>query len=168
MREHRRASRATSNGPPVQVRATSAGSELSRQVPVDLEADADLNEGRGSPRHCRPLAFPGGNKVDRDRPPRKRLRKHARSINVSGAQRRKKTGPLRVRFAVRRRGGRQSPSRGEQLTALRLQSGRMGNRLPPVATVCRRDFLTQRKGLHASHAAIVRRGGGAARRCAAS
>ena len=113
---------------------------------------------------CRPLAFPGGNKVDRDRPPRKHLRKHARSINASGAQRREKTGPLRVRFAVRRRGGRQSPSRGEQLTALRLQSGRMGNRLPPVTTVCRGDFLTQRKGLHASHAAIVRRGGGAVRR----
>jgi hypothetical protein len=56
---------------------------------------------------------------------------------------------------VRRRGGRQSPSRGEQLTALRLQSGRMGNRLPPVGAVCRRDFLTQHKGLHASHAAIV-------------
>src|SRR6516165_11732550 len=51
MREHRRASRATSNGPPVQVRATSAGSELSRQVAVDLEADADLNEGRGAPGH---------------------------------------------------------------------------------------------------------------------
>jgi hypothetical protein len=39
------------NGPPVQVRATSAGSELSRQVPVDLEADADLNERRGAPGH---------------------------------------------------------------------------------------------------------------------
>ena len=38
------------NGPPVQVRATS-GSELSRQVPVDLKADADLNEGRGAPGH---------------------------------------------------------------------------------------------------------------------
>src|SRR5262249_61363848 len=77
------------------------------------------------------------------------------SINSSEAQSREKTGPLRVRFAVRRRGGRQSPSRGEQLTTLRLQSGRMGNRLPPVTTVCRGDFLTQRKGLHASHAAIA-------------
>jgi len=27
------------------------GSELSRQVPVDLEADADLNEGWGCPGH---------------------------------------------------------------------------------------------------------------------
>src|SRR5262249_45565289 len=27
------------------------GSELSRQVPVDLEADADLNKGRGCPGH---------------------------------------------------------------------------------------------------------------------
>jgi hypothetical protein len=116
----------------------------------------------------RPLAFPDSNKVDRDRPPRKHLRKHAGSINASEARSREKTGPLRVRFAVRRRGGRQSPSRGEQLTALRLQSGRMGNRLPPVITVCRYDFLTQCKGLHASHAAIVRRDDGAARRCPAS
>jgi hypothetical protein len=104
----------------------------------------------------RPLAFPDGSKVDRDRPPRKHLRKHAAgSINASGAQSREKTGPLRVRFIVCRRGGRQSPSRGEQLTTLRLQSGRMGNRLPPVVAVCRRDFPTQHKGLHASHAAIV-------------
>src|SRR5215831_13487559 len=39
------------NGPPVQVCATSVGSELSRQIPVDLEADADLNEGWGCPGH---------------------------------------------------------------------------------------------------------------------
>src|SRR6266849_5546218 len=32
-------------------RTNAAGSELSRQVPVDLEADADLNEGRGAPGH---------------------------------------------------------------------------------------------------------------------
>jgi hypothetical protein len=36
---------------PVQDRASAAGSELSRQVPVDLEADADLNEGRRCPGH---------------------------------------------------------------------------------------------------------------------
>ena len=30
---------------------TQAGSELSRQVPVNLEPDADLNEGRGCPGH---------------------------------------------------------------------------------------------------------------------
>src|SRR5262247_1708721 len=51
MREHTRASPVTPSGPPVQVRASSAGSELSRQVPIDLEADADLNEGRGAPGH---------------------------------------------------------------------------------------------------------------------
>src|SRR5215471_58934 len=39
------------NGQPVQVCASSAGSELSRQVPVDLKPDADLNEGRGCPGH---------------------------------------------------------------------------------------------------------------------
>jgi hypothetical protein len=64
----------------------------------------------------------------------------------SGKERRpKKTGPLRVRFAVRRRGSRQSPSRGEQLTALRLQC----NRLPPATAVCSRNLLAQHKGLHA-------------------
>jgi hypothetical protein len=36
---------------PIQDRARAAGSELSRQVPVDLEADADLNEGRRCPGH---------------------------------------------------------------------------------------------------------------------
>src|SRR5262249_37576184 len=51
MRERMRASAATPSGPLVQVGASSAGSELSRQVPVDLEADADLNEGRGAPSH---------------------------------------------------------------------------------------------------------------------
>ena len=38
-------------GGPIQDCAPAAGSELSRQVPVDLEADADLNEGRGAPGH---------------------------------------------------------------------------------------------------------------------
>ncbi len=52
-------------------------------------------------------------------------------------RRRCKRGPKKNRtlagpVTVCRRGGRQSPSRGEQLTALRLQSGRMDNRLPPV------------------------------------
>jgi hypothetical protein len=81
--------------------------------------------------------------------------RHAQESADAPARGPKKTGPLRVRFTVRRPGGRQSPSRGEQLATLRLQSGRMGNRLPPVGAVCRRDFLTQHKGLHASHAAIV-------------
>src|SRR5260370_8323353 len=61
-----RALPAAPNGPAVQVCATSAGSELSRQVPVDLEPDADLNEGRGCPGHwLSSLAFPSGNKFDR-------------------------------------------------------------------------------------------------------
>src|SRR5262249_28207075 len=51
MRERIRASPATPSGSPVQVRASSEGSELIWQVPVDLEADADLNEGRGAPGH---------------------------------------------------------------------------------------------------------------------
>jgi hypothetical protein len=32
-------------------RRRKAGSELGRQIPVDLEADADLNENRGGPGH---------------------------------------------------------------------------------------------------------------------
>src|SRR6266704_1753015 len=78
-----RAPPATPNGPPVQVCATAAGSELSRQVPVDLEADADLNEGRGAPGHwsCS-LAF---------------LSEHVRS-GRAGAQSRKS---LRFTSAVR-------------------------------------------------------------------
>src|SRR5215472_18476131 len=51
MRDRMRASAATPSGTHVQVGASSAGSELSRQVPVDLEADADLNEGWGCPGH---------------------------------------------------------------------------------------------------------------------
>src|SRR5215471_19849351 len=60
------------NGPPVQVCASSAGSELSRQVPVDLKPDADLNEGRGCPGHwSSSLAFQSCNKLDRGMPSRK-------------------------------------------------------------------------------------------------
>src|SRR5215831_11621659 len=36
---------------PIQDRRKWAGSELGRQIPVDLQADADLNEGRGCPGH---------------------------------------------------------------------------------------------------------------------
>ena len=51
---------------------TQAGSKLSRQVPVDLKPDADLNEGRGAPGHwSSSLAFPSGNTLDRGTPPRK-------------------------------------------------------------------------------------------------
>src|SRR5262245_65369726 len=60
------------NGPPVQVCASSVGSELSRQVPVDLKPDADLNEGRGCPGHwSSSLAFQSSNKLDRGTPSRK-------------------------------------------------------------------------------------------------
>ena len=54
MRECMRASAATPSESPVQVGATSAGSELSRQIPIDLKPDADLNEGRGAPGHWSP------------------------------------------------------------------------------------------------------------------
>jgi hypothetical protein len=40
---------------PFQDRPKCGGSELSRQVPVDLEPDADLNEGRGAPGHWSPF-----------------------------------------------------------------------------------------------------------------
>jgi hypothetical protein len=48
-----RAARDAKRAAPFQDRANAAGSELSRQVSVDLEADADLNEGRGGPGHWR-------------------------------------------------------------------------------------------------------------------
>src|SRR5258708_27236705 len=44
-------------------------SEFGRQIPVDLEADADLNECRGVPGHwSSSLAFPCDSKVDRGGP----------------------------------------------------------------------------------------------------
>ena len=57
-----------------------------------------------------------------------------------------KPDPCGSGYSLCRRGGRQSPSRGEQLTALRLQSGRMGNRRPPVRRSMQRQFFhtTQR------------------------
>jgi hypothetical protein len=66
---------------------TQAGSELSRQVPVDLKPDADLNEGRGAPGHwSSSLAFPSGNTLDRGTPPRKppqpHRRKHRRAYSA--------------------------------------------------------------------------------------
>jgi hypothetical protein len=39
---------------PIQDRRKWAGSELGRQIPVDLQADADLNEGGGCPGHWSP------------------------------------------------------------------------------------------------------------------
>src|SRR5262249_48790350 len=87
-----------------------------------------------------PWSFQNPTKVVRGRRARKRPDEQTTFVQ---SEAKRKTGPLRVRL-VCRRGGRQSPSRGEQLTALRLQSGRMGNRLPPVKAVCRGDSLTQR------------------------
>jgi hypothetical protein len=44
---------------PIQDRRRRAGSELGRQIPVDLQADADLNEDRGCPGHSSSsLTFP--------------------------------------------------------------------------------------------------------------
>jgi hypothetical protein len=69
---HAHAVPAMPSGPLLPERANAAGSELSRQVPVDLEPDADLNEGRGAPSHwSSSLAFPSSNKVDRATPPHK-------------------------------------------------------------------------------------------------
>src|SRR5437870_1006241 len=125
------------NEPPVQVRATSEGSELGRQVAVDLEADADLDEGRGGPGHW--SLSPGAYwNCDKGRTTwgwaqawKRRGRDAARCRAAQFARdiRKRKTGPFRVRVAVCRRAGRQSPSRGEQLTVRRLRSGRMSNRL---------------------------------------
>src|SRR6516165_9511972 len=49
---------------PLRTQANGPRSELGRQVPVDLEADADFNEGRGSPRH---LSSPSVSKWEQGR-----------------------------------------------------------------------------------------------------
>src|SRR5262249_36710137 len=75
------------NGPPLQVCASSAGSELSRQVPVDLKPQADLNEGRGCPGHClSSLAFQSSNKLDRGTPSRKPPQQHWRTHTYSAKE----------------------------------------------------------------------------------
>jgi hypothetical protein len=67
--------------------ASSAGSELSRQVPVDLKPDADLNEGRGCPGHCSSsLAFQSSNKLDRGTPSRKPPQQHWRTHTYSAKE----------------------------------------------------------------------------------
>ena len=106
---------------PIQDRREASGSELGRQVSVDLEADADLDEGGESSRPwCSSLVCLNANNVNRLARARKSAlgigAKENRGKRIQSAITRKKTGPLRVRFAVCRRGGRQSPSRGEQLT----------------------------------------------------
>src|SRR5262249_20751894 len=134
------------SGPPTR---NEAGSELGRQVTVDLQADADLDEGRSGPGHwsLSPGAIGTAAKLGRLGRGRKRVATgvaplHARSSDREVARdRKRKTGPLRVRVPVCRRAGRQSPSRGEQLTVRRLRSGRMGNRPPPVSRVWQRPFL---------------------------
>jgi len=97
MRERMRTSAATPSGSPVQVRASSAGSELSRQVPVDLEPDADLNEGRGAPGHwSSSLAFPSSNKIDRGTPPRKPAQPRGGSTDALTQQGNSIAGPRRA------------------------------------------------------------------------
>ena len=60
---------------PIQDRRRRAGSELGRQIPVDLQAYADLNEDRGCPGHSSSsLTFRGDKRkfsVDQDAHPRK-------------------------------------------------------------------------------------------------
>jgi hypothetical protein len=135
-------------------------------APFRIDASGDQNSAGKYPLISRPMqistrvgvvqamvAFPryrNNRKLGRGGPVRKDRRRGPASFRQRSP---KKNRTLAGPVAVCRRGGRQSPSRGEQLTALRLQSGRMGNRRPPVSAVCSGDFPTQRKGLHASHAA---------------
>src|SRR5262249_32449103 len=68
-------------------RTAQNAAELSRQVPVDLEPDADLNEGRGAPGHCSPsLAFQSSNKLDRGTPSRKPPQQHWRTHTYSAKE----------------------------------------------------------------------------------
>src|SRR5262249_60916540 len=69
-RNARRRASPPSGWPRFQDRAAAAGSELSRQVPGDLEPDADLNEGRGAPGPwSSSLAVSRSNTLDRGTPP---------------------------------------------------------------------------------------------------
>jgi hypothetical protein len=67
---------------------TGSESEFGRQIPVDLEADADLNEGWRCPSHwSSSLAFPSDNKVDRGGPlckPHTHERMHRRRLLSRG------------------------------------------------------------------------------------
>jgi hypothetical protein len=70
-----RAPRSRARASPIQDDAKGPDLELSRQVPVDLEANADLKEGGGRPRHCSfSLKFLNGRKIEWRRPPRKHPR----------------------------------------------------------------------------------------------
>src|SRR5215475_11610641 len=72
---------------PFRTAQNAAGSELSRQVPVDLEPDADLNEGRGCPGHwSSSLAFQSSNKLDRGTPSRKPPQQHWRTHTYSAKE----------------------------------------------------------------------------------
>ena len=77
MRSRTGVARYAERAAPFRTAQNAAGSELSRQVPVDLEPDADLNEGRGCPGHwSSSLAFPSSSTLDRGTPLRK-PRNHA-------------------------------------------------------------------------------------------
>ena len=83
---------------PIQTDANAPGSEFGRQVPVDLEADADLNEGRGSPRHW---SSPSVSRYQQGRsgpaaaqaPPRAR-REHKRLRSAQQRENRTLAGPV--------------------------------------------------------------------------
>src|SRR5262249_61222818 len=78
-RNARRRASPPSGWPRFQDRAAAAGSELSRQGPVDLEPAADLNEGRGAPGHWSSFfAFSSSNTLDRGTPPRQPPQPHRR------------------------------------------------------------------------------------------
>ena len=72
---------------PIQDRRRRAGSELGRQIPVDLQADADLNEDRGCPGHSSSsLTFPSDKlkfKLDQGGRPRKPCNRAGESIGAA-------------------------------------------------------------------------------------
>ena len=64
---------------------TQAGSELSRQVPVDLKPDADLNKSRGCPGHwSSSLPFSSANKARPWRAATQARQLHGRTPTLQG------------------------------------------------------------------------------------
>lgn len=100
--------------------------ELGRQVAVDLEPNADLDKRRSCPGHLASFALRNGPQLTQAsalaQAPTERNRRSDQKRDAIARMRQKETGPLAGPVAVCRRGGRQSPSRGEQLTASQLQS----------------------------------------------
>jgi len=115
---------------------TRQGLELGRQVAVDLEPNADLDQRRSCPGHFASFELRNWSQLKQAsalaQAPTKRGRRAIQKRNAIARMAQKETGPLAGPVAVCRRGGRQSPSRGEQLTTWQLRSQKI--KQPPAVS----------------------------------